>query len=75
MQAPLVHLAAGDNPSAMWYPNSGATNHITPDYYDIQSVKSLVSKSFINTADGTLMKTLRTGNSVSFSNHKEYRLK
>lgn len=72
----LVHLAASSTLEhiTMWYPDSGATNHITANAYHIQTAHAFGGKFLINTAVGSLMEIVKYGNSKVFGNSRQYAL-
>jgi len=61
------------SPVSLWFPDSGATSHITPQAENIQMPRSFEGKK-IYTADGTPLNILSSGSSMAGIDNKKFLL-
>lgn len=61
---PFANLVAPGNVTSMWYPDSGATLHITTSYENIQSLSNFHCSNSVLTANGNPMLIDQYGKSV-----------
>lgn len=61
----------GENP---WYMDSGSTNHLTADSFQIASTSAYFGGEFDTTSNGAGMSILRSGSSVILVPHQQFHL-
>lgn len=59
-----LRASASSPPDSIWYPDSGATNHITPKVYNLTTAFPYISKSHVTMGNGESVSIANVGSST-----------